>query len=165
MGRGFTQYSSLDGDRPDECAVFSAFLYYVLDDGSRLPVSQTECYCPVCQRIDIAEHLETVADLELRLRQISVTGTKERKIAEFFRSVSDQLDELRKRIDWRSTRRSSAKCLHCGSTEISLLPDSREFIHPANGARMKVTCCGFMSTSEWHATYTAEGDLIESCEQ
>jgi hypothetical protein len=165
MGRGFTQYSSHNGDRPNEYAVFSAFLYYVLDDGSRLRVMQTECYCPVCQRIDIAEHLETVADLEHRFQQISILGTEERKVAEFFGSISDQLDELRKRIDWRRTRRSPAKCLHCGSTEISLLPVSGEFIHPATGARMEVTGSGFMSTAEWHATYTPEGDVIESSGQ
>ena len=36
MGRGYTQYSYPDDDTPDEYAVYSAFLDYVLVDGSRL---------------------------------------------------------------------------------------------------------------------------------
>jgi hypothetical protein len=164
MGRGYTQYTRLNDDRPDEYAVFSAYLYYVLDDGSRLRVSQTECYCAVCQRIDIAEHLETAEDLEHRLRQMTIPGTDERDIADFFGSIPEQMEELRKRIVWRRTRRSPAKCLHCGSAEISLLPNSGKFTDPVTGVRMQVASSGIMSTVAWHATFTPEGDVIDSDE-
>ncbi len=61
-------------------------------------------------------------------------------------------------------RQSPAKCLHCGCTEILLLPDDEEFSHPATGARMKVTGRGFMSTAEWQCDVHTEGDVIESSE-
>ena len=164
MGRGYTQYSYPDDDTPDEYAVYSAFLDYVLVDGSRLHVNQTDCYCPRCQRIDMAEHIETVEQLQIRLQQLRLLDSEERKIAEFIGSIPDQIVELSKRITWRKTRQSPAKCLHCGCIEIVLLPTDDEFAHPVTGARMTVAGRGFMSTVEWHATYTPEGDVIESSE-
>ncbi len=163
MGRGYTQYSYINDDVPDEYAIYSAFLDYVFDNGSRLHVNQTDCYCPVCERIDMAEHLETVSQLQHRLEQLMIPDSKERQMAEFIGSIPDQITDLKRRIEWRNARQSPAKCLHCGCTEILLLPDD-EFSHPATGARMKVTGRGFMSTAEWHATYTPEGDVIESSE-
>ena len=164
MGRGYTQYSYPDDDTPDEYAVYSAFLDYILLDGSRLHVNQTDCYCSHCQRIDMAEHIETLEQLQNRIEKLRLPDSDERKMAVFIGSIPDQIVELNRRIEWRRTRQSPAKCLHCGSTEIILLPNDDEFSHPATGARMTVIGRGFMSTAEWHATYTPEGDAIESSE-
>lgn len=163
MGRGYTEYRYTDCDLPGGCSVRSAYLDYVLDDGTLLHVDQADCYCRTCDCITVGERIRTVAELEHEIDQIeNEPKSKERMIAEIVSSVPERIAELRVRIDWRKKRQSPPKCLHCGSTAILPIPEDDEFLHPAHGLRMRVSGRGFMSTSEWHATYTPEGDQIVS---
>jgi hypothetical protein len=68
--------------------------------------------------------------------------------------------ETELRINWRRNRTSPPKCLHCGSTNIMPIPDAKEFAHPITGERVVVAGCGFVSTDEWHAEFTPEGDVL-----
>lgn len=163
MGRGFTQYTYLDGDLPDELTLRSAYLHYILDDGVRLHINQADYYCPTCGHFIVGERIETVSDLEHQIDQSENNPhSNHRKIAEYFGNIPKQLAELQTRIKWRKNRQAPPKCLHCGSTEILPIPNTDEFSHPATGQRMIVSAGGFASTDEWHATYTPEGDKIES---
>lgn len=162
MGSGFTQYGYLDVDLPDEYALYSAFLDYVLEDGTRIHVNQADYYCSACGHIVVGERIESVADLEHQIDQIQNHPESDHgKVAEFAGNIPKQIAELHTRIAWRSGRQSGPKCLDCGSINIASIPDQEEFRHPATGHRMKVQSRGFTDAAPWHATYTSEGDLIE----
>lgn len=161
MGRGFTQYSYINSDLPDEWPLHSAFLDYLLEDGTRLHVNQNDYYCTVCDCFVIGERIETIAELKYQIDQIeNEPESRHRKIAEYFGNVPKQIADLHVRIDWRRKRKSPPKCLHCGSTEILAIPEDDEFLHPATGQQMKVTGRGFASTAVWQATFSPEGDRL-----
>lgn len=166
MGRGYTQYTFPDDeDERDVYVVYSAFLDYVLGSDEKLHVEQAGCYCPSCKAIDMGEHIESVAEYRARLDQLRDPNSREREMAEFFGpSIEKFIDELERRIKWRSTRIAPPKCLHCGCTEIIFLEEGDEIKHPFSGKRMKIVGGGFLSMDEWHATYTPEGDVISSSE-
>jgi hypothetical protein len=164
MGRGYTQYAFPDTGAEDAYALYSAFLNYRLPDGKWLHVRQTECWCPTCNRIDMAECIESIEELENELARLRNPDDEEAKIIAFIgKPVEERITELQLRIIWRQNRKSPAKCLHCGSTEIVPIPDAQEFAHPATGERVVVAGCGFASTAAWYAEFTPEGDLINSC--
>ena len=60
MDASFIRFSYLDHDLPDEWLIYSAYLEYVLDDGSRLSVSQDDCFCCACNHFVAGECLQTV---------------------------------------------------------------------------------------------------------
>lgn len=165
MGRGYTQYSYTSCDLPDEWSIRSAYLDYVLDDGKLLHVDQADFYCRKCDRFTVGERIETVAELQHQIDQIeNHPNSRERKIAEFLGPVSKRIAELLLRVEWRKRRKSPSKCLECGSTEVLAIPEEEEFFHPGNGEPMKVSGRGLVSMAAWHATYTPEGDQIDSFE-
>ncbi|WP_339746021.1 hypothetical protein [uncultured Rubinisphaera sp.] len=84
MARGFTQYSYIDDELPDEWPIHSAHLDYILDDGTRLNVNQADYYCPNCNHFVVGERIETVSALEQEInagwpRKI-LSGRRSRKI-------------------------------------------------------------------------------------
>lgn len=163
MDSSFIRYSYLESDLPDEWLFYPAYLEYILDDGSRLGVAQEDYFCRACNRFVAGERIESVAELEFLLEQIENNPeSRHRKFAEYIGDLPKQISDLQARINWRKKRQSPPKCLHCGSTDILPVPEDEEFDHPATGLRMKAAGQGFASTDQWHATYTPEGDSIES---
>lgn len=163
MGRGYTCYSYVDEDVPDEWPLHSAYLVYLLDDGTTLGIVQSDYYCQACDRFVVGEHIETIAELENRINEIKNDPQSDaRRFAEFIGNIPRQIAELHVRINWRKQRQSPPKCLECGTMEILPIPNQEEFAHPATGQRMKVKEHGFASAARWQATFTPEGDLIES---
>ena len=163
MGRAFTQFKFPDSDSEDAYAVYSAFLDYRMPDGSRLHIRQRECWCPVCERIDMAEDVPSLAELQAELDRLLAPDEETlRKFAFIDIPVDDLIAETRKRIEWRRHRRSPAKCLHCGSTNITALPHNKEFAHPKTRERVLVAGWGFLDAAPWHAEFTTEGDPIVS---
>lgn len=162
MDSSFIRYSYLENDLPDEWLFYSAYLEYVLDDGSRTGVAQADYFCPACHRFVAGESLETVEELESLLDQIDNNPeSRHRKFAEYIGDIPKKISDLQARINWRKKRQSPPKCLHCGSIDIVPVPDDEEFDHPVTGLRMKIAGQGFASTDQWQATYTPEGDRIE----
>ena len=162
MGRGFTRYSYVDVDLPDEWPIGSAFLDYILGDGTRLHVNQADCFCTDCDHFVIGERIETVAEIEHQIDQIqNHPESNQRKVAEFVGDIPNQIAALHIRVEWRKSRQSPPKCLHCGSTDISAIPDEEEFDHPVTGHRMKVSFRGFSDAAPWHATFTPEGERLD----
>ncbi|TWT63310.1 hypothetical protein [Rubinisphaera italica] len=129
----------------------------------RLAVNQADYYCPNCNHFVVGERIETVSALEQEINDIeNAPQSRRRMLAEVIGNIPQQIAELHIRIKWRKNRRSPPKCLHCGCADILLIPDRKEFNHPETGKRMKRSGNGFASTAEWFATYTPEGDQIES---
>lgn len=163
MARGFTQYSYNDDKLPDEWPLHSAHLDYILDDGTRLNVNQADYYCPNCNHFVVGERIETVSALEQEINDIeNAPQSRRRMLAEVIGNIPQQIAELHIRIRWRKNRKAPPKCLQCGCTQILPIPDYDEFNHPQTGQPMKRSGRGFATTTEWHATYTPEGDQIES---
>lgn len=63
MGRGYTEYSFPDSSAESVLNLYSAFLDYQLEDGSYLHVRQSDCWCNTCNRIAMAERIESVEEL------------------------------------------------------------------------------------------------------
>ncbi len=111
----------------------------------------------------MAEWVQSLAELEAELEELlDPDEENRRKFAFIGIPINDLIAETRKRIKWRQHRRSQAKCLHCGPTDIIMLPNSEEFAHPKTGERMVVVGRGFAEANPWQAEFTTEGDLISS---
>lgn len=166
MGRGFTQYSFPDSGSADTVALYSAFLDYRLPDGSLLHVRQRECWCQVCDSFLFAEDVPPLEALETELARLMIPDEELRQALAFLEvSIEERIEDTQQRIEWRRTRKSPPKCLHCGSTNITILPnlqESEEFRHPKTGERVVVAGRGFSDAAPWHAEFTAEGDSIRS---
>src|SRR5262245_45650450 len=63
MGRGFVEYRLPESGR-DEWVLWSAFLDYRLEDGSKLHILQQAAWCQDCRRFVIAEEVPSVEMLE-----------------------------------------------------------------------------------------------------
>ena len=165
MGRGFTQFSYPDSDTEDEFALYSAFLDYEMSDGTLLHVHQTEAWCPDCDCILMAEHVQSIEELQSELDRLLNPDEEELFFIQFIGTpIEDRIVEAERRIQWRRSRTSPAKCLQCGSTQIVALPAQEEFTHPKTGERVKVSGHGFASTTIWEARFTTEGEKIWSRE-
>lgn len=163
MGRGYTQYAFPDSSADDVYALYSAFLNYRLASGELLHVRQTECWCASCERIDMAERIESLNELEQQLERLRHPDEDESCMIAFIGvPIDKRVTEAEIRIKWRRGRISPPKCLQCGSVDIMELPGTDEFSHPKTGERVVVTGRGFASTDEWHAEFTSEGDVIKS---
>ena len=128
MGRGFTQFTFPESDAEDMYALNSAFLYYRLPNGQLLHVRQTACWCSICNRIDMAELVESLEELEKELERLRKPDEKESRMIAFIGTpIEQRIAETELRINWRRSRTSPAKCLHCGSTNIMPIPDAKEF--------------------------------------
>jgi hypothetical protein len=163
MGRGFIQFAFPDSGAEDEWALYSAFLNYLLPDGKLLHVRQTPCWCSNCNRIDMAEHVESLDELESELARLRNPDDEEARMLAFIGTpIEERIAEIELRMIWRRNRVSPAKCLQCGSTNIVRIPDTEEFSHPKTGERVVVADHGFASTDPWHAQFSPEGDAISS---
>ena len=161
MGRGFTQYSFPDSETEDAWALYSAFLDYELADGTLLHVRQAACWCAICDCILMAEDVPSVAALESELATLENPTEEDRQLIDFIGTpLSERITEQKRRIQWRRSRQSAARCLQCGSTEITVLPGEDEFHHPQTGERVAVSGRGFAETGMWEARFTPEGELI-----
>lgn len=168
MGRGFTQYAFPDSGSADSIALYSAFVDYRLPDGSRLHVRQRECWCPRCDCFVFAEDVPSLTDLEAELARLMNPDEELHQVLTFLEvTIENQIAETQARIEWRRNRKTPPKCLHCGSTNITILPnvrESEEFRHPKTGQRVVVAGRGFSDAAPWRAEFTAEGDIIRSDE-
>jgi hypothetical protein len=162
MGRYFIKYSSPSSGRYD-LVVFSAFLNYRLDNGSKLPVDQEPAWCRRCRTFVVAEHVETV---EVILQRIEDLVMRRGELFEALSipglglSVESKIAELRRRVGWRGGRRGPPRCLHCGSVEVSEVPRWGEFAHPEKELSVLADDWGFMSTDDWRAEFSPEGEVL-----
>lgn len=70
------------------------------------------------------------------------------------------IERAQKRRRWRERRSAPPKCIRCGSTEITTLPNNKPVPNPEGDGTITVSISGMCSTdfNEWY--FTPEGDRI-----
>ena len=105
----------------------------------------------------------SLAELEGELKILCNPNDDEARMIDFIGTpVGQRIAETQLRINWRRNRISPPKCLQCGLSDIVPVPTDGEFQHPQTGERVVVASSGWMSTDQWHAEFTPEGDVISS---
>jgi hypothetical protein len=160
MGRGFVKY-----DLPDSGSsawvLFSAFLDYRLDDGSKLHVEQQPAWCRVCGSFVAAELLQPAEDIEREIGRLQPwIGDRQPRRAGQRKRAEESLAEHQRRLRWRRDRVGPPRCLQCSSVEVVPIPGSGEFAHPATGERVISASSGFADTDLWFAEFSPEGERL-----
>jgi hypothetical protein len=162
MGRGFVRYHLPESGR-DEGVLFSAFIDYRLEDGTKLHILQDPAWCPACDTFVVAEEIPSVEAIEEEIRGLESGDPELLKVWEFVSNgapVARRIAELRQRLRWRRGRRSPPRCLHCGAIGVIPIPHRGEFRHPHSGERVIVTDSGFADTQWWCAQFSPEGEHL-----
>ncbi|QEL15480.1 hypothetical protein PX52LOC_02403 [Limnoglobus roseus] len=76
--------------------------------------------------------------------------------------VEREVDELEMRLNWRRRRKSSARCLTCGSEAIWPFPGEGKVVHPGNGRRVEVRCQDRCDAAIVGAIYSTEGTRLDA---
>jgi len=161
MGRGFIEYH-LPDSRTDASVLFSAFLDYLLEDGSKIHVEQQPAWCRACGSFAPAELLQPAEDLEREIARLQ-SWLSERRVRPSGQRKrgGEMLAEVEKPLRWRRGRVSPPRCLPCGSIEVVPVPGSGEFSHPATRERVISTSSGFADAAPWFAVFSPEGVIAE----
>lgn len=142
---------------------------YLLPDGTQLGVSQSACWCNACGAFALVEQMESLAQYDAWIAEAEPFLMYPGRLAHRYEDPMAQsrlelhvkyLPELRRRREWRATRRSPPRCLECGSTRTIQLLDGRETDVPGVGrATLRVRAL----TGDFWAPprlYTPEGERI-----
>jgi hypothetical protein len=132
-----------------------AFYAYLLPDGSSLSVPYVPAWCSHCQVVVHAEELPKVEALERQLREWQASSLEDEV-------QSWHVEWLEREIAWRSERRSSPKCLACGSDNIVRGSLGGGVLHPSCRRRMAFKLSGHFSLMlplmQW--LYSPEGEAL-----
>jgi hypothetical protein len=107
--------------------------FYVLEDRSLLPVRVWPAWCERCLMFMAAEQIFPVAEEAKELNEIEYFAKRPGLIPPDRHFPIRHLPELRLRKKWRASRRSPAKCLVCGSTQITSTWPGPEVEIPGRG--------------------------------
>ncbi len=133
---------------------------YVLADNRLLTTRQWASWCRNCQTVVAAECIQTVAEIDEELRQLSDPSDKIHKCFSR-RTIEEWLQEDRVRLEWLRTRKAPARCLECEKTDVVHI-DSSDFVDAVSGTRIKNISTGHASmVHEIRRRLTSEGMLIE----
>ncbi len=150
--------------------------YYELEEGSHLDVYTTPVWCHHCASVTHGEDIWSLELLDQRLADLANPQSQEYQMLmtplvpdlnlEFESPHNleqrrlERVEEVRKRRSWRERRSSPPRCIHCGSTEIIVLPFGEPVPNPAGPGTITVSITGMCSTNfnEWY--FTPEGERI-----
>ena len=107
--------------------------FYVLEGGRLLPVRVWPAWCEQCRTFTEAEQIFPAADEAKELSEVEHFANCPGHIPPDRRVFVWQLPELRLRKEWRGTRRSPAKCLDCGSVNITSIWPGPDVDIPGRG--------------------------------
>jgi hypothetical protein len=133
---------------------------YVLEGGRVLPIRVWPAWCERCRKFTAAEQILPIADEAKELGEVEYFAERPGLIPPDRRVPVWQLPELRLRKTWRATRRSPAKCLGCGSVDITSIWPGPEVDVPGRG-KCVVRFRGLAALSGPPGEYySAEGDRV-----
>jgi hypothetical protein len=144
--------------------------YYEFSDTDRLDLDSVPVWCHRCAKITHGESLPSLDEIDQQIHDLHDPAsdlyhmTRHGVLDEFFGKgqelLQEQLAKLQRRRQWRATRKSPPKCIHCGSAEIIELPLGKPVANPAGAGEIELQLIGMCSTSfnEWF--FTPEGDRI-----
>ena len=107
--------------------------FYVLEDGRLLPVRVWPAWCEHCQKFTAAEQIFPAAEEARELSDVEYFAQRPGLIPPDRHVPIRQLPELRLRKSWRDQRRSPAKCLACGSVDITSICPGPDVDIPGRG--------------------------------
>jgi hypothetical protein len=158
-------------DGPIQSLVGSRGNHYELPNGEQLDLQSAPVWCHRCGKITLGEYLSSVEEISQQIRDLHdpsselygllfLPGVFEEPIEEVNARRKWHIAELRRRLQWREGRRSPAKCIFCGTTELIVLPEGTPIAIPGHPGEFQIDCVGMCSTefNEW--IFTPEGDRI-----
>lgn len=107
--------------------------FYVLEDGSLLPVSVWPAWCESCQKFVAGELIHSIEDEDKELEELEYFAKHPGHIPPDRQVDLGNLPELRVRQIWRKKRTSPAKCMACGSESITSIRPEPEIEIPGRG--------------------------------
>jgi hypothetical protein len=139
--------------------------YYEFDDGSRLDVEAVPAWCRRCGDIAHGERVEPLEKIDRHLAELQDPGSEFCRMAIGAMTDPEELrlhliDKWQKRRRWRAGRKSPARCILCGSTDLVIFPLDEPVPHPGGDGTIEVSCVGMCSTefNDWF--FTPEGERI-----
>jgi predicted nucleic acid-binding Zn ribbon protein len=137
--------------------------YYELEDGSLL-VRRLPAWCHAEKTMVEAEAIDDVEALERIVAMVEAEVEKSGGDHQTEFDNATTLDESRRRLRWRRTRRSPPRCLECGSTNVESVPESSdqgELRHPSCGGVLSLTAMDLEDLDSDPIRYDAEGIRLE----
>ena len=140
--------------------------HYVLPDGALVEVRTAPVWCRCCGQLTPGKEVESLEEAERALEQAA------RRRAEILSSdyfpnelgvpfSRGWLEELRRRLRWRSLRTSPPRCTICGTTEFVPLRIGGEVPHPAGRGTIRARFFAFYSPVSYNqAFFTPDGERI-----
>jgi len=152
----FTEFR-VDDDTEPHMICFFITLNYRLHDKSLLAIEQEAAWCEGCRRFGSAEVIPSIEELKARVQELQTPTQKLLFIYRTQEAIRGAIAELHTRLRWRADRKSSARCLACGSTAITPVRFGEDRTCVVNGKRLTESGQGFADTADWIAEYTPEG--------
>jgi hypothetical protein len=136
--------------------------FYVLDDGQLLPVRVWPAWCERCRTFTLAEQIFPVAEEAKELKEVEYFAERPGLIPPDRFIPVRQLPELRVRMLWRAERRSLAKCLACGCSDITPIWPDPEVEIPGRG-KCVASFRGWMDMpNRPDEYYSPEGERVDA---
>ena len=146
---------------------------YRLHDGREISCFNQPAWCHHCKCVRNVECIPELFQIEMFLDRLTHAGITPgiRETAEVLdispeEYFQDQIDGLIARLEWRRNRKSSPKCLQCGTSNFDVLKNDADqaldsFAHPHCGGIFRyVTSCHFSQASE--EIVNSEGEWVET---
>jgi hypothetical protein len=151
--------------------VYTCDYRFYLFDGPRIErIPEIEAYCSDCRTFVPSEFIQSPGQVEAQSKWLESLTGEERDIAEFVYNISNEklLEARARAVHWARVRKSSPRCLLCGSVCIlQPLVDERgmstdrimhlDFL--PDGVQVKGV--GFASTSSFYRLFDLEGMEIK----
>jgi len=110
---------------------------YCFENGARLYVIVGRAWCGACNEVVEAEHLHTLVEIEAELRAID-SFSRVVNSPDHSKASAEVRDQFLQRRNLAIRRKSSARCLHCGSTNITPWQPYQPFPHPGCGGELRL---------------------------
>jgi hypothetical protein len=145
--------------------------YYEFEDGSHLDMETTPVWCRRCERVTHGEEIETLEVMDQKIadlddpkselyKVIKTLATRHNGVDADEKFRLGQIENAKKRRQWREQRQAGPKCICCGSMDIFVFPINQEVPHPAGQGTVEVRWVGMCSTDFNQWFFTPEGDRI-----
>lgn len=107
--------------------------YYLLHGGEQLRVEACPAWCAACGRFVEAEHIRGLDVMAADVRELENLAARPGLIPEDRPALLRRWPEQRRRLEWRRLRASRARCLTCGSVEVTPIDANVEVDVPGVG--------------------------------
>jgi hypothetical protein len=111
---------------------------YLFEDNSALTIRRQIGWCIECDCVAFIESVPTIEQLTVELETVSSKNSKNSN------DILEPIVDIKKRIEWRKTRKSPPRCLDCGSVDTSVLDFTEIDEKFSQTTLFKHKCGGFL---------------------